>query len=342
MAWRLTRREFLRVSSLTLLGLFFNEQGRRPRIDPITRIELDADDERVSYRECMQLCLRLGRAAQTLQLSTWRPPLTEETLLSWSQEVSLQMEAEGLVDTPPVPKDLSYFQPTDGNEANHTLAYTDCETYIKLSDRFHSPMTGWYNSPDWVAAVAHELVHLGAQKGDLCWTAPDDWLEATATIGGLVVLSAMANRGNGIAMRSFVWEFLDVCMGAAHSLALKSNQQAEFQKLRQLIYPGILSETRYQKLNREYEDRQNDLMEILQKYYLLPLEIIMRGHLTNHDKLEGLILQPKTVYRTSTYASNPASTNGRVLDLRDWSWLIGHLQEMSQAFADLPVDSAIR
>lgn len=345
MAWHLSRREFLKFSTLTFLsGLAAAIPGEvnRRRYDRATGIELDADDENLSYEEVMRLCLKLARAAHILKLSSWRPALTDETLLAWSKEVSWQMYAEGLVDEPPVPRELSYFDPNRSpDQVNHVLAYSDCETYIKLSERFRNPTADWYNSPDWPAGVAHELIHLGAQQTELCLDAPDELLEATANIGAIVTLAAMANRGNGLAMRALVWEFLDQCLGAAFVRAYESDRLAEYNQLRRLVYPGILSEARFEKINREYEGRTLDRLEILRKYYLLPVEIIMRSHLTNNDTLTGLILKPRALY-TASYNGNPIIYIDRVLRLRDWTWIMGHLNEMSQAYAASPVESIVR
>lgn len=341
MARSLSRREFNHLALYALLGLLLGGSNRTPaeypnvlqkppRRDQVTGIELDKDDDELNFNEVRQLALYFKDAFAALNLADWRVPLTEESLLAWAQEVSLQMEAEDIVDKPPVPKELSFFEPEDGSQANHQLGVSDCDTYVRLSSRFKNQLTNWYDSPDWLGTVIHELIHLG-QQSKLCRDASDDDLEATANIATLEVLAAMANRGNPYAFRAFVWEFTGICLGAAYALAYKERRVDEFEELWKEVHPGILAEARMEKLEREYAGRVTDRLAILNRYYLYPLEIIMRTHLTNNDVIDNPVLPPTMVYRSGS--NTMPSYEPRKLSLDDWAYTTGHLLEMAQAYA---------
>lgn len=347
MARRLTRREFLRISSVSVLGALFTEIFRRdsPRIryDPVTRVEFDLDFQKLTFDEAAQLTLRLGETSRLLNLANWRPVLTPGSLLSWAKEVGYIMAAEGITDKTPIPPDIEYFVPDNSNEANHILGYTDCESFLKINERLSQEMATWYNSPDWPGTVTHELVHYEVQKYDLCRQTVSVELEATANIVMLELLASLANWGNGFAMRSFVWEFTDICLGAAHALAINENRDHDYDRLRTQIHPGILSQSRYEKLNQDFSGRQFELASILESYSLHPLEIIIKNHLTNGDKISGLILPPVQVYLgAGYYTGGPATLENRDLYLDDWAWIMDHLEPMAQAFRDLPTDSILR
>lgn len=354
MARSVSRQEFLRLATLGGLGLAgaLLRGGRGPgfpnflpipkRLDPKTGIELDKNDYKVSFGEAAQLALLAGKAGEILQIDHWRPQLTPETFRAWTEELVIQMQAEGIIDKIEIPE-LFFFAPEDGDEGNYTLGSSYCEKDARLSSRFVNPFAGWYDSPDWPGTIAHELVHALAQNESLCRKINRrDQLESTAQVAKIKILSAMAVRGNGFAFRALVWDLTDICLRAALALSINTQDLEKFRQLRSVIHPGILSQAYAEKLDRENEGNEYDRLQTLQRYGLVPLDMIMMAHLTNNDVVTGLELPPKFFYpQGENYVDHPHYEE-RTFDIRDWAWLMANLEDVAEAFARLPETSIVR
>ncbi|OGD71211.1 hypothetical protein A3A84_02115 [Candidatus Collierbacteria bacterium RIFCSPLOWO2_01_FULL_50_23] len=343
MAGYMSRREFLKHTWRTLSALPFIDKMDRlfrvKRYDLTTGIEIDSDDEHVSFAEAAQLCRHLGDSFRRLDLDHWREELTVERLKKWTEIVVLQMNAEDFIDWPDINRandepDESklFYVPKDGSDANHVLGVSDCQTTAKLTGLFINPYSDLYNSPDWLGIRIHELVHKLAQETTICKGTPPDQMEASANIIMLLTLAAMANRGMATAFKSFVFEFTDVCLGATRYLVSNEEELREYEEIRTTIRPGIISQTRYEKLNREYSGNQYERLEILKKYSYLPLEKIMRAHLKSHDLLKDLTLQPRFVYPKGSSFNVAPHYEPRIVNLHNWSWIMFHLEELTDSF----------
>ncbi len=357
MAKELSRRQFLKLGAVAAILPFFLVGDTKPKTSPfvnslpnyqrirrdeITGIRFDLDDERLNFNEAYMLALRMGRANLTLNLDHWRPPLTPETLKDWAKEVVLQMYAEGMIDKITVPG-LDFFDPEDSEDVNHLLGSSDCEKIASFSSRFLNRFAGWHDSPDWPGVAVHELVHTLAQNEELCRNLNRrPQLEATAQVATIKLLTAMAVRGNGFAFRAFVWDFTDICLRAAEALSDDDQKQERFHKLRSVIHPGILSQALDEKLGREYEYNGSDHLEISRKYGLVPLEMIMKAHLTNKSIVTGLELPLKFFFPSGDNYVDLPHYEERTLDIRDWAWLMANLEDVTKAFARLPETSIVR
>lgn len=347
MARCFSRREFLRISTYGLLGLGGLLYGGEwkpltpKRLDPDIGIELDDNDSEVGFHEAAQLALLLGKAGDILGLDHWRPSVSEDTYEAWIIEVLLQMHADKIIDTITLPARPYFFDPLEETDPLYKIGVSDCLITAQLSNRILNPMSPWYNSPDWPGTAVHENVHRTLQR-DLCNFADSDKIENAANVIMLVELASMANRGNGFAFRSFVWESLDICLGAAFFLAYQSNRLDDYQALRSAIHPGILSRSRFEKINREYAGNEFERFQRLAKYNLKPLTTIMKAHLTNRNLVNNLYLTPRRVYSAGTNYNNAPSSEQRIISVYDWIWAMSHLEDTAIAFANLPEVSILR
>ncbi len=341
----ISRREFLRLAALSLGGLLLaGDRGPQflvpKRFDPDLLIELDDNDLEVSFEEAAQLALLLGKAGKDLKLDRWRPPLNDVIYEAWIIEVLLQMQADKIIDTVTLPVRPYFFDPLEETDPLYKIGTSDCLTTAQLSNRLVNPLSPWYNSPDWPGSAVHENIHRTLQH-DLCGYGASEQVENAANVLMLTVLAALANRGSGFAFRSFVWESLDISLGAAFSLAHQSNRLEDYGRLRARIHPGILSQSRFEKINREFLGNEAVRFERLAKYSLMPLATLLKAHLTNQDLVNDLYIAPRRIYSTGTdYGSSPVSAQ-RVISIADWVWTMSHLRDMTSAFAALPPDFTV-
>ncbi len=340
MAELLSRRRFLELTLLSLGTALLPGSVTRRR-DPVTGIELDNDDDRLSLGEAAQLTRITGRAAAILRIDHWRPPLNETLYETWVIETLLQMQADKLLEVATLPVRPYFFESLEENQAAHLIGTSDCLITAKLSPRFLNPNSAWYNSPDWPGAAIHENVHRTLQH-DLCSLTNSDQIENAANIITLETLASMANQGSGFAFRAFVWEMLDVCLGATFALAHQTNRLEEYEKLRSSIHPGILSQSHFEKLGREFSGNNYERFQIIDRYLLTPLQTIMRAHLKNNDLIEDLLITPRHIYPIGDNYNKAPHDEPRVVGLDDWTWAMSHLESMATAFANLPETSVVR
>src|SRR5258706_6476639 len=126
-------------------------------------IDFDFNDKELSFDEAAQFTRRIGKVFTELNLSKWKPELTQEFLTGWVLEAADQIQDEGLVANVRLPASFDFFYPDSGDMANHVLGYSDCSRYVRLNSRFLNPATPWYNSPWSLGTIVHEMVHFEAQ-----------------------------------------------------------------------------------------------------------------------------------------------------------------------------------
>ncbi len=83
----LSRRDFLKLvgagsAALVVAGLVGDRLAFFNRKDPTIGIDLDNDDEHVSFNEASELCILAFEAYDILDLDHWRPELRGRHLLT--------------------------------------------------------------------------------------------------------------------------------------------------------------------------------------------------------------------------------------------------------------------
>lgn len=268
-------------SQENVLSSLFNNIGMSGEYDSVLKIFLEKESDTMTFEEVSQLAIRLGNAYHSMSLEKWKPELTQTALEQWVYEVSLQMQAGGLIDEAKLPDDLSFFKPKNGKETNNVLGYSDCDSLVRLNTRFVNPMASWHNSPAWLGTVVHEMVHFAAQGWLTCTLESSEVVEEAANLGMMYTLAGMAVRNNAYAFRSFVYELTGMTLGAAMAMAIKNGNMEDYYELRKQVFPGAIDKMRTQKTMREWSPRMTELSEIVNKYEYKPLNNLLTAYKKN-------------------------------------------------------------
>ena len=320
MSEKLSRRDFLKLAGETAGVLALIAYGRlhnrQLNLDPVFKVDFDKDLENLNYNEASRLALRFDKVADKLPEQFVEP--TKENLIKLALEIIPQFEYEGIAKSQ-YPKEIDFKFYADGDRANHVLGQSDCSTWAVINGRASLDTSAWYGE-DIVFTLAHELAHV-AQTQPLCISADRALIENSAQIGALEVCSGLANQGNKLFLRATVDEIRGMAITSAYGLALKENRFEEFKDLRSKLSPGAISEARFAKSRRRWSTDPMQLQEIIYRYNITPMNMVINAISTNNSEISGLAFPNNLPQERLTPVAPP-------IKLDDTKYLIEHLEEI--------------
>ncbi len=329
----LTRRQFLELAGIGA-GAFLAETilGKNlDRKDKVFKIDFDNFDEFLSFKECSQLAIRMDKLYD--KLPEYKPSMTQQDLLEWAVEMIPMFEYEGIVSQAKWPQQsgIDFFIFPDGDSDNHVAGRSDCANYTALNIRFANPHSSWYQDEDAPFTLLHELAHI-QQGQEVCATADRDLVENSAQIAAIEVASALVNQGNKELLTPLVSELRGMAISAAYAAALRTNQTEAFIELRSKLSPGAFSDARFAKSQRRWSEDPGNLMQILDRYNVVPLLMISNAIRLHDSKIEGLAFPPIYIQNSGNYMIY--NSNPEPIKLDDTAYLLTHFEAMIGNFND--------
>lgn len=223
------------------------------------------------------------------QLPELNIPVNQENFQKWVAEVVPWFEEVHITDKASFPTTLTFESYKDAFHAHHIVGTSTCGNVITMNDRVEdSSFSSWRNTLNFWGGVVHEVAH--TQQGDLCYMTPkNSFVETSAQVAMVTVLSAMTTDGNRIAAYSLVNELCDFGIGAAYYLAIRNDQPERFWTMMRYVNTTSLEQARLERARNSWEGKERKLSEILWEYEYDPLDILLSGH-KNGDKVANLLL----------------------------------------------------
>ena len=296
--------------------------GIRQRIDnydPYLKIDTDGKLD-LNFDEVAQLAKRLDHCFD--QLPEPQIEFNNEVLAGLAVELIPQFQYEGITPKSEWPKDVKFVFFMEGDDANHVLGRSDCETYAIVNGRLELPLST-FGKGDAPFTLAHELAHV-AQTQSICGSFSSEEIESSAQIGALEVTAGLANQGNPFWLWATLDELRGMSISAAYGLALVDGDFEKFHGLRKQLSPGATSEARFQKSRRRWSEDPFELSDMLNKYNTKPLNRIGYAVRYNNAEITDLAFPP--VYEGLAYWSSQRSPQPVKLD--DLSYLLQHMEAM--------------
>ena len=237
-------------------------------IDPIMGILVD-QDETMNFNEVSRLTLRFQKLVDELEDEGWDIPANPTAIDLWALELLGMFPYEGAVLGTKVPTQLEAVPWIDAGSHNHVGGRSDCQNYAILNFRYINPISEWFNSHTWPITIAHELAHV-QQTQRLCFNSDRALIENTAQIVSWEVMSSLANSGNRNALKIMIYEMRDVALSSARA----QGTDEQFMNLIREMFDSPNKLARIEKSNRVWEDRRDELQDILTKYSQTPLDMI--------------------------------------------------------------------
>lgn len=234
--------------------------------------------------------------------------------LVWPFEIAPYFEYEGLTDSFRGVPAVTFQPQADGQSHNHLAGYTYCGDEVWLNVRYINWVSTWYNRPDSLGTLVHEMVHtLG---GDFC-SRNSERAESRTQLATLEVLAAMANHGNYYALYAVLDELRDVALSTVWAESIKANDLDRFRAFRERIFPNdAVREARFEKAVRYWSSDPGTLRAILTKYSVVVFNDLLDG------EFEAVLPRPRSSWG--------GGTNGpQTVLLDDLMYVIEHAEEMA-------------
>ncbi len=319
MARKLSRREFLRLSFIGLLGLLFSRQ-EGVYLRGSFRVDLDGS-EKLDFDKLAWLADRFDRALDTLPGFNLEP--NEENLALLSGELYTRYELEGFGRIRDLPEAVHFVQLDTSGKINGQLAESDCKTTVNINRRITNPLSPRYDD-GWEWAAAHELAHLATGE-DLCRSGDPAWRETSAQIGAVEVCAGLALEGSPYFFRLVVQEIRNMAMAGAYGIALVGGKLDRYEELRRLIWPGAAAEAAYQRQKRMMAE--NIPAELIWAYWVTPMEVIIQAVRRPDPFVDGLAFPPNSFTNLGgIFRVNPEPERRR---LDDTKYLFENLEELA-------------
>ena len=332
----MSRRAFLRWSAvlggaLVGAGAIPAAEGARklagykaPVWNPELKIYTD-DKIGLTFDEVAQLAQRFDKLYDAIpkQEVEW----SDHVLQGLALELIPQYEYEGFTPRAEWPGEIQFVIYPRGQEANHVLGQSDCETFAVINGRLALPLS-MFSDDEGPHTLAHELAHV-AQTGAVCQYGPKDQIEASAQIASLEIEAGLAlQTGNPLWLKSTVGELRNMAMGSAYALALQDKDFDKYHELRSQLSPGALSEGRFQKALRRWKDDPKELKRLLETYDLKPFNRIVYALMYNDAVIDDLAFPPIVANRPygGSYIQWEIPRRERKLD--DLAYLVAHGEEL--------------
>lgn len=220
-------------------------------------------------------------------------------LSNWATEILPWFAYEGVSDPAIPPKDISfYFGPFGPKEyidgyVFHILGLSACEQIgvapnpfdgeltpvagpIWLNGRYINSASPWYQRPDLVSVLTHELGH----SQGIC-AGPSPYVESSTQIATMEVLAAMANSGNDSVLLSLLFEYRGIVQGALKFEAMRDGLADQYEQLVASVDHYSAREAAIRDASRRFWNKSDEgraeLRGILYRYELVPYVKIQWG-----------------------------------------------------------------
>lgn len=211
-----------------------------------------------------QFALRVDAAIDRMEAAGVEPAKAKDAAL-YVLEIQPFFGYEGLIDVEQDRYiDPQFIPQLDSMSHSHILGYTYCDGTLVLNGRFLNPVSTWYNRPEFLGTLVHEMVHnIG---GEYCGL--DTYrTESRTQLGMLEVLSALANTGNQQALYAVLVELRDIASDTYWAELLSQGKGDEFAAFDAQINDGDPAESaRLAKAERRWANDMGTLRGILKRY----------------------------------------------------------------------------
>lgn len=265
----------MKLISLVLLFFVLSSSGAQAFEKPLKPLQRE-----VTFEEVAQFVLQLDAMYDALPADAF--PVIDDIgdARVWEQEIVPFFAYEGVVmktreDATPqyrFPRIVS--APFNENEIDfeHLLGTTDCLSgEITLNERVFRSISAWYNRPDLLVVITHELAH--AQG--VCFGPSYKYnSEVSAQLVTLEVLAAMTNRGNPYTLGPMLDELRYMALASSEYLAMKNDDMASYEHL----LDQVATKQERAKIDKSLRFWANDpehLQYILENYNYVPVREIM-------------------------------------------------------------------
>jgi hypothetical protein len=319
----ITRRDFLKLVGVGAAALIL--PGSNSNIDSLLKIDFD-NDGNLSFEEACGLAVRFDRVFQKLH----KPKLdvTPLGLRKYAKEIAPQFEYEGMGPGIEVPDQLYFAHYSGGIKANHVLGSSNCMDKIEMNGRIASDISAWYGRDEFLFTLTHELAHM-AQGLDICLIGPREFVETSADIAAMEVVSGLALSGNEDFFYSAVCELRSMARGASMAIALKNNDKKAFLSVVDRFGKDALSKAKFHKAMRFWDTEIAAYRTVLESYSLGPLKTIVEAIKNNSDVVD---IAMKPVNFKGMGGVLHYHDGGFPMKIDDTHYLIENMEPIAQAF----------
>ena len=315
----LSRRDFLRICFIGILGLLFSKQSG-VYLDGIFRVDLDGS-EKLDFDKLALLSFKFSQALDHIAEIDLKP--TDENLGFLVRELYTRYEYEGFgnIRSLPVGVHFTFFE--NSTKANNQLGESDCATYVNINARTTNPISPRYDD-GWEMGVAHELAHMASGDTE-CKKGDPAWRESSAQIAAIEVCAGLALEGSPYFLRLAIEGIRDMSMAGAFGVAIVDKTLDRYEKLRQLIWPGAVAEAAYQRQLRLMAE--NIPTELIWAYWVTPMQQIVDSIKQSDPSIDGLAFPPNSFTDVGGIFRRNPNPDRRKLD--DTKYLFEHLEELA-------------
>lgn len=275
-----TRREFLKMVGVGAAALLL--PASNSNIDPLLKIDFE-NDGKLSFRETFDLAIRFDRVFDKLKKP--RIDVSNKSLYKYAREIAPQFEYEGMGPGIEIPDELLFKYYDEGIRANHVLGSSNCIDKVEMNARISSEVSAWYARDEFLFTLTHELAHI-AQGLDVCLAGPREYVETSADVAAMEVVSGLALSGDANFFYAAVNEFRTMARGAAMAIALKNNDKKAFLSVVNRFGSDALSKAKFHKAMRFWETEPVAYRIVLESYSLGPLQTIIESIKNNSNTVE--------------------------------------------------------